>query len=590
MIRRPASIVAGACASAVFGLALLAAVGQADTGQPPLHPNPRLDSNVAGWSSFQGSVSWQAGGFARVAYGSGGYVTFTDDGAPAVPSAQARPLHAIALVCASTGTTGETVQAKLRERVSAGGTVIRDVAGPAVVLGPAGACTTLEVNMTAPTAGRRIDFRISLTGADPGDVFLVDEVNLHYVSDTPPPNRAPTVDFSWQPPAPAPGEDVSFTATPADADDDPLVTTWDLDGDLAYDDATGTTASRSFETAGTYQVAVKTTDPSGESAIRAKDVTVADAPPPTPDDHFLNPFPNSPTRRDAATMPFDANSATLVNVAITNARQANSGRGPTVYGTGEARWRSESTDPLWTVIGGSVGGSTTINAPQNVGDSGGFDPTLGIYSPTKTVRLYCGASGSCSYDRVNRIIRGQNLGVDTNADGAPDQGIGTAWGRMSGEGLMLARELDGPDAMIKFANGNNDNARSFRPPARSFESKATGPAYPNGVPAGTVFCHVLTEAQVDGYQSAANLSGDILVVSEAFWDTTSCTRGKGMVLGDGTGTNGFNLYMQTGGGPGELPVSETQARTAVRMPAGGNAGGQASGAWANANWRALGSQ
>ncbi len=321
----------------------------------------------------------------------------------------------------------------------------------------------------------------------------------------------------------------------------------------------------------------------------------APAPKPTPSagDHFNDPFPHSPLRRDASSMGFDSNSVGLVRTFLTNAMNGNSGRGPSIFDSGEQRWRASDTDPLWTVRGASTGGSTTIRAPQNVGDSGGVDPTMGIYSPSKTVRLYCGDSGQCTYDRTNHVIVGQNLGVDTNADGAPEQGIGTAWGRMSGEGLMYPRELAGPVSMIKFAGGNNDNARSFRPPARSFESKAFGPAYnptpgaATGIPHGTVFCHTWTSAEIEAFQQAAGLSGGALSLSRAFWNTTSCTRGKGLVLGDGTGNDGVNVYIQVA----EMGLTDAQARWAIRMHPASNSGAPVSNAWRDfSRWRALESQ
>jgi hypothetical protein len=238
------------------------------------------------------------------------------------------------------------------------------------------------------------------------------------------------------------------------------------------------------------------------------------------------------------------------------------------------------------MIGSSVGGSTTIRAPQNIGDSGGIDPTIVIHDVVsgKSARMYCGSGGTCSYDRTNHILRGQNLGVDTNGDGQAEQGAGTAWRRLNPEGAALASDRLVMDHRVGVAVGNNDNAvGQFRFPALAQEVQATGPSYPTGVPMGTTFCHLWTTAEIDGFQNANGMSGATRQFSDAYTEATSCTRGYGIVTRDGTGTNGFNLYINTG----ELGLSTEQGRQAVRMGAGG--GGSTSIPFYEdlSKWRAL---
>ncbi len=314
---------------------------------------------------------------------------------------------------------------------------------------------------------------------------------------------------------------------------------------------------------------------------------VDDPDPPPSGSVYDRPFVNSPLYRSASGVGVDPQSASLVTAFLSACQGANSGRGPTVF-FGEQRFESDSSDPLWTIRGASVGGSTTIRAPENLSDQGGADPTIGIYDDTnlKIVRLYGGASNPIDFDRTNHIAVGSNLGVDTDLDGAPNQGIGTAWGRMSGEGVLTAQDAVTMQHRIKFALGNNLNARSFRAPARSFENQAFGAAYPTGVPAGVTFVHLYTAAEI--VQAVNNCFGTTpsarRTFAISFWEGLSHTRGFGAVNGDGTGSGGINFYINYT----ELGLSVTDARSAIRLPLNNNTGATRSVLWNDANkWRAL---
>ena len=98
----------------------------------------------------------------------------------------------------------------------------------------------------------------------------------------PPVNQPPAAAFTVSPASPQAGQSVLFTDTSTDADGSVTGRAWDLDDDGQFDDGTGTTASRTFAAAGTYQVRLRATDDDGDSAVAARSVTVADAPPPPP--------------------------------------------------------------------------------------------------------------------------------------------------------------------------------------------------------------------------------------------------------------------------------------------------------------------
>jgi PKD repeat protein len=96
-------------------------------------------------------------------------------------------------------------------------------------------------------------------------------------------NRGPAANISHSPAAPRVGEAVAFSSGASDPDGSIASAAWDLDGDGAYDDASGESASRSFVTPGTYTVAVRVTDDHGASAVGSRTVEVAATPPPGSD-------------------------------------------------------------------------------------------------------------------------------------------------------------------------------------------------------------------------------------------------------------------------------------------------------------------
>jgi PKD repeat protein len=91
-------------------------------------------------------------------------------------------------------------------------------------------------------------------------------------------NTAPSASLRFSPAAPAVGGDVTFTSTSADVDGTVALTRWDLDNDGAFDDATGTTATRSFVVAGAFTVKVRVRDNLGAEATEARVVTVNQPP------------------------------------------------------------------------------------------------------------------------------------------------------------------------------------------------------------------------------------------------------------------------------------------------------------------------
>ncbi len=96
----------------------------------------------------------------------------------------------------------------------------------------------------------------------------------------PPANVAPTAAFTFAPTAPVAGATVTFTDTSSDPDGTIAARAWDLDDDGAFDDATGSVATRSFAAAGTHRVRLRATDDDGATAIATRQVVVSAPTPP----------------------------------------------------------------------------------------------------------------------------------------------------------------------------------------------------------------------------------------------------------------------------------------------------------------------
>jgi len=80
-------------------------------------------------------------------------------------------------------------------------------------------------------------------------------------------NTAPVAAFNYAPQNPKVDEEITFTSTSTDADDDALTCSWDLDGDGQFDDSNDCTANWTFDTAGDHDVSLKVTDGEDEDTM-----------------------------------------------------------------------------------------------------------------------------------------------------------------------------------------------------------------------------------------------------------------------------------------------------------------------------------
>jgi len=141
---------------------------------------------------------------------------------------------------------------------------------------------------TLPSPDRVLPFRtgafgvVDLQFGPDGDLYYPDLVGdrikkIHYSAG----NQAPRAQISATPTNGTTPLDVSFSAAASSDPDagDTISYDWDLDGDGAYDDATGTTASFSYPDAGRYLAGVRVTDNHGASSTDSVAIAAGNTPP-----------------------------------------------------------------------------------------------------------------------------------------------------------------------------------------------------------------------------------------------------------------------------------------------------------------------
>ncbi len=134
-----------------------------------------------------------------------------------------------------------------------------------------GAAATLPVSFA--TAGfHRVRLRVT-------DAAALDDVATLLVDVRPAgAEHAPALSLTVPQGIVRPGAAASFSAFAVDAEDDPITLAWDLDGDGAFDDATGAAVQHVYPDAGAYVVRVRASDAGGASRTLTRTVNVvADA-------------------------------------------------------------------------------------------------------------------------------------------------------------------------------------------------------------------------------------------------------------------------------------------------------------------------
>ena len=94
-----------------------------------------------------------------------------------------------------------------------------------------------------------------------------------------PPNVAPIADFTISPGSPKTLENVTFESASTDTDGTIVSYGWELDGDNDFNDHTASSFTKVFSPGGTYTIALKVTDNSGDTHTKSKNVVIANRAP-----------------------------------------------------------------------------------------------------------------------------------------------------------------------------------------------------------------------------------------------------------------------------------------------------------------------
>ena len=129
-------------------------------------------------------------------------------------------------------------------------------------------------------------YSVVLTATDAHDVSTTRTRSVTVKSDP-----GPTPNFEYAPASPLTDEVVTFKSTSSPSSGSIVATNWDMDGDGAFDDASGAEVTWAFATAGDHIVQMLVTQANGKQAVAFASVPVAEAPASPPGGQPVGPGP-----------------------------------------------------------------------------------------------------------------------------------------------------------------------------------------------------------------------------------------------------------------------------------------------------------
>jgi PKD repeat protein len=273
-------------------------------------------------------------------------------------------------------------------------------------------------------------------------------------------NRPPVAAFSSAPAAPLTRDPVTFTSTSSDPDGTIASQAWDLDNDGAFDDGTGTTATKSFSKAGTYTVRLQVTDDNGASATVSHTVTIGNRKPVA----SFTTSPN-PTSTDQ-TVSFDSTSADPDGTIASQSWDLN----------GDGTFDSGRTDPTESVQYPQPGTYTiTLKVTDDSGATDTKTDTVTIDNRAPTAKFSFSPSGPATGQPVTFTSESSDpenalatQAWDLDDDGAFDDGTATTASQTFAKGGPHVVHLRVTDAQGLSSTATQTVTVGGRPPTASF--------------------------------------------------------------------------------------------------------------------------
>jgi PKD repeat protein len=344
-------------------------------------------------------------------------------------------------------------------------------------------------------------------------------------------NRAPAAAFGASPdPAPT-GTTVTFTSSSTDPDGTIASTSWDLNGDGTYGDATGTTASRSFAKAGTYTVGLKVTDDSGDSATITHTVTATNRAPVA----AFSSAPAAPLTGDAVT--FSSSSSDPDGTIASQSWDLNND-GTFGDATGASASRSFAKAGTYTVglrVTDDNGDSTTVTKQLTVGNRAPAAAFTVAPNPLPTGSSVTFTSGSSDPDGTIA-----STSWDLNGDGTYGDATGTTASRSFAKAGTYTVGLKVTDDSGDSATITHTVSVTNRAPTASFEIS------PNPTSPGQAVTFTSTATDPDG------------TIAAQAWDLND--DGK---FDDGTATTASRTFSKPGTYTVWLKVTDDDGGTAT---------------------------
>ena len=340
-------------------------------------------------------------------------------------------------------------------------------------------------------------------------------------------NRDPVADFTWSPDPIPQGQPVTLTSQSTDPEGRLVTQDWDLDGDGAYDDASGSTAQVTFPDAARRTVGLRVTDADGGAAEKRVELQPGNQPPQA--DFAIT--PPSPLSGETVTFNSTAQDADGTIAATDWDLDGNGGFGDASGAVATTAFAIPGTRTVRMRVTDDRGAAATAQKTFTVLNR----PPVAAFDVPTVVTNQPVVFTSTSTDPEGRLT---SIAWDLNGDGVFDDGEGPTATRVFATTAKVAVSLRVADADGGQAIATVDVVPGNESPVASFTQS----------PGGTV----LTGDPIGFTSTSSDADGGIAGVE---WDF-----GSGFTAGDATVQTSFPTPGQY---PVRLRVTDTNGATAT---------------------------